>query len=1144
MPISLPQEFKRDCPKCRHRFNELVWLAIDLGERRDLCAGIADGSFAGISCPQCGNQEERPEPLILLRAAEDAPLIQVSSVETLQKHDPFEDGRAIASEVMGRLGGAAGDIPGPMLLAPWVCVQLGLRRDLGADAAESKRALQEVRDEYGVEVERTYSLFLRDIVNSGTQRRLNLAIRGLFSVTNASELEELFDQCPELATEEARANRADWVHHAQDDEERAVAEGHLALITEAAEGDYEAAWHTHEQRLLEFSDSYVNPQIEGLLIGLESETDPERIINQASELLRLAEQIGNRGLEAEAARRLAFALFSTREADPVRLPRAIELMERAVAIFEEDPELGDEPLRAVLLQNLGVAMAERTDGDPVAVQQLAIECQGRALHHLSIDNDGKAWATAKTNLALSQLELARLQPAGSTSASRQKMIMEAIGHLEDALRFRSFEREPLDWAYTQINLGVAFTHRHSVNRQTDIERASAHYRDAIRGFRAAGNDELAAQALSNRARLSLELGAMENLPNDYRHQALELAIEDASAAVELRDARVSPLSRSAALQVLGDVLLRLGDKAAAIKAFDEALDLRDPTVSPRQCRDLGWSLGNLYREAGAWPEAARAYERACLGAITATGSRSSQFGRLEEIRFNGNLFRWAAYAMTRVGRPDRAFELIESGRARELASWLQLDLIDIDALRNLAPTTVERFLELRRALQTIDQDQRQGVFTSEAHSNVLVAELEDLTHEIQQLPGQARFLAVPDFAEIAATVPPGEALVIPLTSPDGSVLLMIDGNAPTEAKQIDLPGISSTDIVRVFNGGLQDEPTPDSFALALGAGGSALDFAHDQMSALLGPKMMHPLAKELVCREIMKVHLIAPRLLALFPLHSLFWEEGGAQRCLLDEVVVSYTPSALALGVCTARAIAHPSIERLVAIGDPMPQRDRLPNAGPEAALVARTLPANEVELLLEREATTQEALAELPGASHVHFACHGRGASSAQALDACLILAGDEELKARELLDLEGFDPRLVVASACFTAQIPHYEESDEMLSLATVFIGAGAAGAIASLWPAHDFGTAVLMSRFYELYAQDADADPAALLRSAQLWLRSQGSLDLAEYVMSRKSLRDHPARRTFEPTRQSVSGGPAVECQPLDQPSIWAAFVFSGA
>ena len=304
MSVSLPREIERDCSKCGHRFTEIVWLAIDLGERPDLRATIAERTLAQVSCPQCGNKDERPEPLLLLRAWEAAPLVQVSSFATLQSDSPFEDGRVIAEEMQRRLGKEAGDIPGPMLLAPWGCVALGLRRDLDTDVSEPERALREVRDEYGPDGAQIYSFFLRDIADSRPQRRLALAVRGLFSVTSAAELKALFEEFPELASEEARSDRAAWVHRARDEEELAVAEGQLELLIDAAAGDYDAAWASHEQRLINFSSGHVNPQLERLLVGLEGETDYERVIQLASDLLRVAEQIGDSGLEAEAAAEL------------------------------------------------------------------------------------------------------------------------------------------------------------------------------------------------------------------------------------------------------------------------------------------------------------------------------------------------------------------------------------------------------------------------------------------------------------------------------------------------------------------------------------------------------------------------------------------------------------------------------------------------------------------------------------------------------------------------------------------------------------------------------------------------------------------------------------------------------------------------
>jgi CHAT domain-containing protein len=162
------------------------------------------------------------------------------------------------------------------------------------------------------------------------------------------------------------------------------------------------------------------------------------------------------------------------------------------------------------------------------------------------------------------------------------------------------------------------------------------------------------------------------------------------------------------------------------------------------------------------------------------------------------------------------------------------------------------------------------------------------------------------------------------------------------------------------------------------------------------------------------------------------------------------------------------------------------------------------------------------------------------EALSAGPSLANSEVLSAREVLDLEGFRPRLVVASACETGVIQGYETADEALALGTVFVAAGAAGVIATLWAVDDYATALLMSRFYEILAEDRLA-PAEALRSAQLWLRELTPRLEEDYLLSRSALRKHRSERLARTTRAEM---PRTPDRPYGASSIWAAFTFSGA
>lgn len=166
--------------------------------------------------------------------------------------------------------------------------------------------------------------------------------------------------------------------------------------------------------------------------------------------------------------------------------------------------------------------------------------------------------------------------------------------------------------------------------------------------------------------------------------------------------------------------------------------------------------------------------------------------------------------------------------------------------------------------------------------------------------------------------------------------------------------------------------------------------------------------------------------------------------------------------------------------------------------------------------------------------------------MNAGLSLANDEVLTGRDIIALCDFEPRLVVASACDTAVIPGYETADEALSLATILLGAGAAGVVATLWAIDDYATALLMSRFYEVFLAGKGSgewtpDPASALRQAQLWLRDLTDTEEQAYLATRPALRAHrESRRARSDDDADVDSG----ALPYHDITVWSAFVFHGA
>jgi CHAT domain-containing protein len=161
---------------------------------------------------------------------------------------------------------------------------------------------------------------------------------------------------------------------------------------------------------------------------------------------------------------------------------------------------------------------------------------------------------------------------------------------------------------------------------------------------------------------------------------------------------------------------------------------------------------------------------------------------------------------------------------------------------------------------------------------------------------------------------------------------------------------------------------------------------------------------------------------------------------------------------------------------------------------------------------------AALPEYGVLHFSCHGV-VDRNDPLASHLKVAADGNLTLRDVLRLQIPRARLAVLSACETT-LAGADLPEEVISLPSGFLQAGAAGVLGSLWPVGDSATCALMVRFYELW-QGAGIDPAEALRQAQRWLRDTCASD--EEISYGETVRDGH--------------------KPHVHPTHWAAFAFTG-
>ncbi|MFG1799449.1 CHAT domain-containing protein [Micromonospora carbonacea] len=273
-----------------------------------------------------------------------------------------------------------------------------------------------------------------------------------------------------------------------------------------------------------------------------------------------------------------------------------------------------------------------------------------------------------------------------------------------------------------------------------------------------------------------------------------------------------------------------------------------------------------------------------------------------------------------------------------------------------------------------------------------------------------------------------------------------------------------------------------------------------------------------------RIGLVPMGPLGVVPWHAARRFERGVPHYAVQELEISYVPSArlLCQGAETVAGGRQRRVIDALMIGDPggdqgvggeaRAVRDAfypgLPlHVGPDAS-VAR------LRDWLVRPAGGQRRL--------LHLGCHGT-VEVERPWESRLELAGGEHLTAGQLLDL-GRDRAalvdLVLLAACETGLTG--ADYDEVFSLATAFLVAGARSVVGSLWAVYDDATSLAMFMIHH-FLRDRGLPPAAALRATQLWMLDP----------------DRLAPSTMPPKLRELSMRPRWA-----KPFAWSGFIHLGA
>jgi CHAT domain-containing protein len=201
---------------------------------------------------------------------------------------------------------------------------------------------------------------------------------------------------------------------------------------------------------------------------------------------------------------------------------------------------------------------------------------------------------------------------------------------------------------------------------------------------------------------------------------------------------------------------------------------------------------------------------------------------------------------------------------------------------------------------------------------------------------------------------------------------------------------------------------------------------------------------------------------------------------LIRDHQLSFAPSAAAWLEAGSRV--RPGMTML-AFGNPdtAEARKGLPGAETEINGIKQVIPQAEIALRLN--ASRERFVKSAAQYNILHFAAHAK-VDSIDSGASALLLAGptpqESRLEAKDIYRFELPHASLVTMSACDTA-LGAMSKGDEVYSLTSAFIAAGAKNVITTLWPVSDEATPKLMVLFYQNIVSGMEY--AEALRQAQL-------------------------------------------------------------
>jgi CHAT domain-containing protein/tetratricopeptide (TPR) repeat protein len=823
--------------------------------------------------------------------------------------------------------------------------------------------------------------------------------------------------------------------------------------------------------------------------------------------------------------------------------------------------------------NLGNAYTNRIRGDEVENIEQAIHCYAEALQEHTRSRFPEAWAITQNNLGTTYTNRIR--------GERAENIEQAIHCLTEALQVFTRDSFPEKWAGIQMNLGAAYGESIQGERTENLEQAIHYYTQVLQVFTRDSFPERWA-------------GTQLNLANAYTHRIQGERAENLEQAIHYYTQVLQVFTRDSFSELWAGTQLNLGiaythrirgeqaeNLEQAIHCYTQALQVFTPSTFPVKCLNAGQNLGNAAFSRKMWEQAIFGYAAAIDAVEQSRTWATSETRRQEILEEIVGIFQNMVQACVNAGQLDKAIEYVERSRSQRL--------VDLMASNDLyqggeIPETVQEFLQqYDRLQQQIDDirfnnntDSNRGLLGIGTRSRAaLEADNETITAleaQKQQVWEKLRQLDPVLAGEIKVDAPNFAAMQQLIYQPTTAILSFYTTKNDTYIFVLRQNQITLYTCTGQGQETLQAWIRENWLSPYVPREGETKEEKKEREATWYSRMsfFLSELAEILQLNQLIAQHLDGIEELIIVPhllLHQIPFAalpiQDSVYRYLGDKFLIRYTPSCQVLEFCQQRGDV--TVERFhetsLQYGTVEDATDDLACASFEGEQIAELYNIPYQRRLIGSTQATRNNYRQLAKQVQVLHSSHHAQSRLDNPLESKLLL-GDGNITLGQLMTPGWRLPNLsdVFLSCCETG-LGNPAITDDILTLSTGFLCAGARSVVSTLWAVDDLATA-LFSIFYYQHRQEGKSR-AESLRQAQIKLRSLKKDDLKEIYKLAKTGRAEARNKRNQYPRDSTEylecdrqyrkyAGVTIQIEkvinspdeiPFSHPRFWAAFTCSG-